>query len=105
MEKQSDSVQTAKTAILNTVANCISLVVGMIMIPIITRILSVEQMGIANTFMSTRNTVVIIITCAVYAYVHKAMIEFKNDKKSYIFSIVIFCFFSVTISFGICSFI
>lgn len=103
MEKQSDSVQTAKTAILNTVANCISLVVGMIMIPIITRILSVEQMGIANTFMSTRNTVVIIITCAVYAYVHKAMIEFKNDKKSYIFSIVIFCFFSVTISFGICS--
>ena len=38
MEKQSDSVQTAKTAILNTVANCISLVVGMIMIPIITHV-------------------------------------------------------------------
>ena len=93
MGQQNDSVQTAKTAILNTIANCISLVVGMIMIPIITRILSVEQMGIANTFMSTRNTVVIIITCAVYAYIHKAMIEFKNEKKSYIFSIIIFCFF------------
>ena len=49
MGQQNDSVQTAKTAILNTIANCISLVVGMIMIPIITRILSVEQMGIANT--------------------------------------------------------
>ena len=74
MSNQNDNVQTAKTAILNTIANCVSLVVGMIMIPIITRILSAEQMGVANTFMSTRNTVVIIITCAVYAYV--------QDRKS-----------------------
>ena len=83
MSNQNDNVQTAKTAILNTIANCVSLVVGMIMIPIITRILSVEQMGIANTFMSTRNTVVIIITCAVYAYVHKAMIEYKKVHNCY----------------------
>ena len=40
MEQQNDNTQTAKTAILNTVANCISLVVGMIMIPIVTRVLS-----------------------------------------------------------------
>ena len=103
MEQQNDSVQTAKTAILNTIANCFSLVVGMVMIPIITRVLSVSQMGIANTFISTRNTVVIIITCAVYSYVHKAMIEFKNEKKNYIFSIVLFCFLSVGISFCVCS--
>ena len=102
MSNQNDNVQTAKTAILNTIANCVSLVVGMIMIPIITRILSAEQMGVANTFMSTRNTVVIIITCAVYAYVHKAMIEFKNEKKNYIFSMIIFCFFAVALSFAIC---
>lgn len=103
MSNQNDNVQTAKTAILNTIANCVSLVVGMIMIPVITRILSAEQMGIANTFMSTRNTVVIIMTCAVYAYVHKAMIEYKDDKKSYLFSMTIFCFIAVGLSFGICS--
>ena len=103
MDNQKDSVQTAKTAILNTIANCISLVVGMIMIPIITRVLSVSQMGIANTFISTRNTMVIIITCAVYAYVHRAMIEFKNEKKDYLFSVVLFCFVSVGVGFGICS--
>ena len=40
MSNQNDNVQTAKTAILNTIANCVSLVVGMIMIPIIRRILS-----------------------------------------------------------------
>ena len=101
MEQQNDNTQTAKTAILNTVANCISLVVGMIMIPIVTRVLSTEQMGIANTFISTRNTVVIIITCSVYAYVHKAMIEFKDEKKSYIFSIIVFAILAVVISFCI----
>lgn len=101
MEQQNDNTQTAKTAILNTVANCISLVVGMIMIPIVTRVLSTEQMGIANTFISTRNTVVIIITCSVYAYVHKAMIEFKDEKKSYIFSIIFFSILAVVISFCI----
>lgn len=101
MEQQNDNIQTAKTAILNTVANCISLVVGMIMIPIVTRVLSTEQMGIANTFISTRNTVVIIITCSVYAYVHKAMIEFKDEKKSYIFSIIVFSILAVVISFCI----
>lgn len=101
MEQQNDNTQTAKTAILNTVANCISLVVGMIMIPIVTRVLSTEQMGIANTFISTRNTVVIIITSSVYAYVHKAMIEFKDEKKSYIFSIIVFSILAVVISFCI----
>ena len=101
MEQQNDNTQTAKTAILNTVANCISLVVGMIMIPIVTRVLSTEQMGIANTFISTRNTVVIIITCSVYAYVHKAMIEFKDEKKSYIFIIIVFSILAVVISFCI----
>lgn len=101
MEQQNDNIQTAKTAILNTVANCISLVVGMIMIPIVTRVLSTEQMGIANTFIATRNTVVIIITCSVYAYVHKAMIEFKDEKKSYIFSIIVFSILAVVISFCI----
>lgn len=103
MSNQNDNVQTAKTAILNTIANCISLVVGMIVIPIITRVLPAEQMGIANTFMSTRNTVVIIITCAVYAYLYKAMIEYKNNKKDYIFSVTVFSFIAVGISFVICS--
>ena len=58
-------------------------------------------MGIANTFISTRNTVVIIITCSVYAYVHKALIEFKDEKKSYIFSIIVFSILAVVISFCI----
>lgn len=103
MVSRNDGIQTVKTALLNTVANCISLVVGMIMIPIITRVLSASQMGIANTFISTRNTMVILVTCAVYAYVHRAMLEFKDEKKNYIFSVTLFCFVSVGISFLICS--
>ena len=53
--------------------------------------------------MSTRNTVVIIITCAVYAYLYKAMIEYKDNKKDYIFSVTVFSLIAVGISFVICS--
>lgn len=90
MNKQEDTRQTIKAAFANTIANGISLVVGMVVIPIIARILSTEDLGVASSFVSTRNTFVIIATCAVYAYVHRAMLEF-DDRKSYIYSIVIYC--------------
>lgn len=91
MDVMSDAKQTAKTALLNTVANMISLFVGMVIIPLITRILTVEEMGITMTFLSTRNTMVILFSLAVYAYVNKAMLEFKGEKKNYIFTIIVFC--------------
>ena len=90
MNKQEDTRQTIKAAFANTIANGISLVVGMVVIPIIARILSTEDLGVASSFVSTRNTFVIIATCAAYAYVHRAMLEF-DDRKSYIYSIVIYC--------------
>lgn len=93
----SDNQKTMRTAILNTLANGSSLVIGIIMIPIISRILSPEELGIATTFISTRNTVVIIVTASVYAYVYRAMLELKNDeeKKNYLFSLTLFCMLAV----------
>lgn len=86
---------------LNTVANGISLVVGMLVIPVITRVLSTEDLGIASTFVSTRNTFVIIATCAVYAYVHRAMLEFKDHKKDYIYSLILYCMLAMAVVFVI----
>lgn len=105
LNKKEDSRQTAKTAVLNTIANVISMIVGMIMIPIITRVISPEDLGIASTFLSTRNILVILVTCSVYTYVHRAMLEYPEDKKNYIFSISIFALLGVTISFFLCLFI
>ena len=102
MDKYQDSKQTIRTAIMNTGANIVSLVVGMIMIPIIARVLSTTEMGIASTFLSTRNTFVILATLASYSYVHKAMLEFKNEKTSYIASIAVFCTVMLAVVFLIC---
>lgn len=99
MDVKNDAKQTAKTALLNTTANIISLIVGMVMIPVITRILTTEDMGVATTFISTRNTLVILFTLAVYSYVNKAMLEFKEEKKNYVFTMVGFCTISCCVAF------
>lgn len=99
MDKKKDSRLTVKTALLNTVANMISLVVGMVMVPIIARVISEEELGIASTFLATRNTLVILATLAVYAFVNRAMLEFEKEKKDYIFSITCFCVFMVGLVF------
>lgn len=102
MNKNKDSKKTIQTALLNTIANAFSLVIGMVMIPIIARVLTTTEMGVASTFISTRNTFVIVATLSVYAYVHKAMLEFKDNKKNYIWSIAIFCAIALCVVFGVC---
>lgn len=99
MSKQLDSKNTVRTALLNTIANVISLIVGMVMIPIIARVISQEDLGIASTFISNRNIFVILVTLAVYSFVHRAMLEFAKEKKDYIFSISIFSIVMVVAAF------
>ena len=102
LSRSEDSRQTAKTAVLNTIANGIALVVGMVMVPIIARIISQEELGIASTFLANRNIFVIVITLAVYSYVHKAMLEFRDEKKNYIFSVSVFCVAMTGLAFLVC---
>lgn len=85
-----DNKKTAKAAIVNTVANVISLAIGIIMVPIISRVISAGDLGIASIFVSTRNCLTIIATLAVYEYVYKAMLEFPHNKRDYILSIISF---------------
>lgn len=102
MDKKKDSKLTVKTALMNTGANIISFVVGMVMVPVIARVLTEKELGIASTFLATRNTMVILATLAVYAFVNRAMLEFEKEKKNYIFSITIFCIVMIGLAFLIC---
>ena len=86
MGKQ-DNKSTVQTAFLNTIANVLSLIVGAVMIPLITRVMSPSDIGISGTFLSNKNILVIVVTLAIYGYVNKAMLEFKNEKVDYIYSI------------------
>lgn len=96
---ENDTKNTVKTAMLNTVANICSLIVGVIMIPIITRLIPQADLGIASTFLANRNIIVIFVTLSVYTFVHKAMLEFADDKKNYVFTISAYCIFMVAIAF------
>lgn len=91
-ENVSDNRRTAKTAFLNTFANGVSLIIGMVMVPVISRVFLPEELGIATTFLSTRNVSVIIVTLAIYAYVNRAMIDLKGreEKKDYLFTVTVF---------------
>lgn len=85
---------TARTAMANAVANVLSMVFGIVVVPIITRILSTSDVGIANTFFVTRNIVAIVIALGAYGFVYKAMLEFKEDRENYLFTISLFCMMS-----------
>lgn len=96
-EKQATSNEardTAKTATANTIANVLSMAFGLIAVPIITRIISTSDVGIADTFFVTRNIVAIIVALGTYGFVYRAMLEFKGERENYLFTISIFCIVS-----------
>ncbi|MCI9402001.1 MAG: oligosaccharide flippase family protein [Lachnospiraceae bacterium] len=95
----SETKNTVKTALLNTIANMCTLIIGVIMIPVITRVIPQSDLGIASTFLANRNIIVIFVTLAVYTFVHKAMLEFADDKRNYIFTISLFCILMVAVAF------
>ena len=53
--KKSDNKETVKAALSNTIANVIVMAFALLMLPITTRILSTEDLGIATNFFSIRN--------------------------------------------------
>ena len=75
-----DTLKTFNTAFWNTFANVLSLIIGTVMVPIITRVLNPEELGIASTFIANRNTIVIFVTLSAYSYVNHAMIDFDGNK-------------------------
>lgn len=97
-----DTLKTFNTAFWNTFANVLSLIIGTVMVPIITRVLNPEELGIASTFIANRNTIVIFVTLSVYSYVNHAMIDFDDNRKGYLASISLFCTAAVSAAFIIC---
>lgn len=84
---EEDTIKTAKTAALSTVATALSVVTGLVSVPLIALVLSQEDLGIASTFLANRNVLAVIITLAATSYVNKAMIEFAGERVNYFFTI------------------
>lgn len=99
LDNPNETRDTAKTAVANTVANILAMIFGVIAVPIITRIMSTSDVGIADTFFVTRSIASIIVVLGTYGFVYKAMLEFKKDRENYLFTISIFCIASTTFFF------
>ena len=97
-----DTKKTMNTAIWNTVANVISLIIGTVMVPLITRVLTQEELGIASTFISNRNTLSILISLAIYSYVNHGLVDYKERERDFICSIVLFIVLSTAVAFIVC---
>ena len=81
--EQNDNKKTIKTAFINTLANIISIMVGVITVPIIARILSTSDVGIVTTFTTTRNIAVMFFTGGIYFYINKALLKYNKDIKGW----------------------
>lgn len=90
MQNSDDGRATAKAAVVNTIGNCITMLTAVVMIPVTTRLLSTADMGLTVNFQSIRNICLIIFTLASYLAVQRGMLDFKEDKKAYINSILCF---------------
>lgn len=95
----SDGKKTVRTAAMNTIANAAALVAGVVVMPILARVLTQEELGIASTFVANRNIIVIVVTFAIYAFVNKAMLEFCKDKPAYVKTISLYCILAVAVVF------
>ena len=88
--KHDDGKESAKAAIYNSIANIIVMLVGVLMIPITTRILPTEDMGTAVSFNTIRNICMYLFTLSMYSSIHKGMLDYKDEKKEFLSSIFIF---------------
>ena len=90
-ERISDSQKTLHTAFSNTIANVISLVIGTLVVSVTTRVMSQDDVGTAATFLANRNTIAILVTFAIYAYVNRGLVLHDEDKIGFLQSVAYFC--------------
>jgi len=78
-----------KASIVYLFANLILKGISLISGPIFTRIMSLEQYGIVNTFMSWQNLIIVIVTLNLTQGVfNNGMLEFKENRDEFQFSLI-----------------
>lgn len=99
-KKQSDGIASMKSALSNSIAYCITMIVGVVMLPITTRLLSPDDLGISVAFTSTRNICLILFTMAIYTAQNRGLLEFDKEKYKFMSSIFLFGVFSTICIYG-----
>lgn len=93
--RQEDGKKTVISMITYLIANIVGMVVSLIALPILTNLLTTEEMGIATSFITLKNIVTIIILLAMYISIDKMYITIKENNERYKFLSSIYIFSSL----------
>ena len=86
-----DGQKTVKSMMIYSFGNAISLIVSFATILVVTRILSVSDVGIATSFISLQSILSLICLLSIYISIDRMMIDVKkNEDFSFLSSIYIF---------------
>lgn len=94
-----NNIKALKSGIWYTISNFLVHSVDIITMPIFTRLLTKEQFGLYNNYMSWRNILTIVITMDLGATLTRARFDFKRNFDEYILSILSLSTLSATVWF------
>ena len=98
MNRKDDGIKTSRSIILNVITSAISIVVSLFTTIIITRIISVSDLGIATSFVTLKNILNLICLVSIYISINRMILDIKGKDYEYLSSIYIFssafCLFS-----------
>lgn len=89
-ERKEDGKKTVTSIVMYTIANVISIVVSFITLPILTNIMSSEDLGIATTFYTLKNILSIICLLAISNAIDRIMLDAKDKEYQNLSSLFIF---------------
>ena len=93
--REEDGKKTLISMISYLIANIVGMLVSLIALPILTNLLSTEEMGIATSFITLKNIVTIILLLAMYISIDKIFVTLKKDEERYKFLSSIYIFSSI----------
>lgn len=93
--REEDGKKTVISMFSYLIANIVGMLVSLVALPILTNLLSTEEMGIATSFITLKNIVTIILLLAMYISIDKIFVTLKKDEERYKFLSSIYIFSSI----------
>ena len=93
--RQEDGKKTVISMISYLIANIIGMAVSLIALPILTNLLSTEEMGIATSFGTLKNIVTLILLLSMYISIDKIFVTLKEKGERYKFLSSIYIFSTI----------
>ena len=99
MNRQEDGKKTAVAIIFNTISVVISMIVSLVTTIFITKIISLNDLGIATSFITLKGIMTIICLLSIYSSVNRMLLDVKNNIYEFLSSIYIFSSISCIFAF------